>query len=210
MYCMYVSLSFVGIPAVLRSLISSLVLHRCWLLDPESVLDISDKAKSALCDVNPCVMAASLCLFTGWLLERCDVNHFCSHSRFPPGDVHIVPFHSAHSHSHSHTYIYNYPMIFTFLILLSLSSLLLLLLLAFFFSARLDLIKAKPRVFKDAIGSFVSILKQVSERALPASYEYHRLPSPWIQIRLLKILAMLGENDQRSVKASFGDERPCE
>jgi len=101
-----------------------MVVHRCWLLDPESVLDISDKAKTTLCDVNPCVMAASLCLFS-------------------------------------------------------------------------DLIKAKPRTFKEAVGSFVSILKQVSERALPASYEYHRLPSPWIQIRLLKILALLGENDQR-------------
>lgn len=51
--------------------------------------------------------------------------------------------------------------------------------------------------YKDLTGSFVVILKQIIEHKLARDYDYHRMPAPWIQCRLLQILALLGENDQR-------------
>lgn len=50
--------------------------------------------------------------------------------------------------------------------------------------------------FKDLIGSFVSILKQIIEHRLPTSYDYHRLPAPWLQIQLLELLSILGKDNQ--------------
>ncbi|GHP12342.1 hypothetical protein PPROV_001107000 [Pycnococcus provasolii] len=51
---------------------------------------------------------------------------------------------------------------------------------------------------KNLVPSLVSILKQITQRRLPRSYEYHRTPAPFIQIKLLKMLAKLGQNDQAS------------
>ncbi|KAA3469321.1 AP-4 complex subunit epsilon-like [Gossypium australe] len=45
---------------------------------------------------------------------------------------------------------------------------------------------------------FVSILKQVAERRLPKAYDYHQMPAPFIQIKLLKILALLGSGDKQA------------
>ncbi|GLI59980.1 hypothetical protein VaNZ11_002038 [Volvox africanus] len=59
-----------------------------------------------------------------------------------------------------------------------------------------DCIKVDPRPYKNLIPSFTSILKQVSEHRLPKSYDYHRFPAPFIQIKLLKILAALGAGDR--------------
>ena len=39
--------------------------------------------------------------------------------------------------------------------------------------------------------SFVSILKQIVEHRLPKAYDYHRVPAPFLQVKLLKILAAL-------------------
>ncbi|KAK9132159.1 hypothetical protein Scep_011687 [Stephania cephalantha] len=61
-----------------------------------------------------------------------------------------------------------------------------------------DLVSADPSSFKDLIISFVSILKQVAEHRLPKSYDYHNMPAPFIQIRLLKILALLGSSDKHA------------
>ena len=60
-----------------------------------------------------------------------------------------------------------------------------------------DMIKVNPSKFKDITSSFVVILKQVIEHKLPRDYDYHRIPAPWIQIKLLQILALLGSNDQK-------------
>ncbi|XP_031280122.1 AP-4 complex subunit epsilon [Pistacia vera] len=61
-----------------------------------------------------------------------------------------------------------------------------------------DLITIDVNSYKDLVISFVSILKQVAERRLPKSYDYHQMPAPFIQIRLLKILALLGSGDKQA------------
>ncbi|KAJ7953294.1 AP-4 complex subunit epsilon [Quillaja saponaria] len=61
-----------------------------------------------------------------------------------------------------------------------------------------DLITIDVNSYKDLVISFVSILKQVAERRLPKSYDYHQIPAPFIQIRLLKILGLLGIGDKQA------------
>ncbi|XP_068666799.1 AP-4 complex subunit epsilon-like [Aristolochia californica] len=76
------------------------------------------------------------------------------------------------------------------------------------------LIATDVNSYKDLVVSFVSILKQVAERRLPMSYDYHQMPAPFIQIRLLKILALLGAGDKQASEHMYtvlGDIfRKCE
>jgi len=60
----------------------------------------------------------------------------------------------------------------------------------------LDEVKKRPSDFKDLLNSFILILKQVTDHRLPKDYEYHRTPAPWIQTKILEILAFLGAEDQ--------------
>lgn len=46
--------------------------------------------------------------------------------------------------------------------------------------------------YKDVVPSLVSILKQITEHRLPKEFDYHRIPAPWLQMHLLRILAILG------------------
>ncbi|KAF5735135.1 AP-4 complex subunit epsilon [Tripterygium wilfordii] len=66
-----------------------------------------------------------------------------------------------------------------------------------------DLITIDVNSYKDLVASFVSILKQVAERRLPKAYDYHQMPAPFIQIRLLKILALLGSGDKRASEQMY-------
>lgn len=52
-----------------------------------------------------------------------------------------------------------------------------------------------PTRLKDLIPSLVSILKQIGEHRLPNEFDYHRVPAPWMQIRLVRILSLLGHSD---------------
>lgn len=57
--------------------------------------------------------------------------------------------------------------------------------------------------FQDLVPSFVSILKQIIERRLPRDFDYHKVPAPWMQIKLLKLLALLGKDDQSASEAMY-------
>ncbi|KAK7252585.1 hypothetical protein RIF29_36636 [Crotalaria pallida] len=61
-----------------------------------------------------------------------------------------------------------------------------------------DLVAVDVNSYKDLVVSFVNILKQVAERRLPKSYDYHQMPAPFIQVKLLKILALLGSGDKKA------------
>ncbi len=59
------------------------------------------------------------------------------------------------------------------------------------------LLQENPEGYKDLTASFVTILKQVVGGKLPMDFNYHSVPAPWLQIQLLRILSVLGKNDQR-------------
>lgn len=52
-----------------------------------------------------------------------------------------------------------------------------------------DLINADAETYKDLVVSFVNILKQVAERRLPKSYDYHQMPAPFIQASMTFLFA---------------------
>ena len=58
-----------------------------------------------------------------------------------------------------------------------------------------DLCIRDPVKFKELIPSLVSILKQIAEHRLPTEFDYHKVPAPWMQIRLVRILSMVGQGD---------------
>uniref|UniRef100_A0A250Y6M0 AP-4 complex subunit epsilon n=1 Tax=Castor canadensis TaxID=51338 RepID=A0A250Y6M0_CASCN len=67
----------------------------------------------------------------------------------------------------------------------------------------LRLIKENSSGYKDLTGSFVTILKQVVGGKLPVDFNYHSVPAPWLQIQLLRILGLLGKDDQRTSELMY-------
>jgi len=104
--------------------------HRCHQLSPESVSHLVPMVRRALCDRDPAVMGATVCLLHDFALVQ-------------------------------------------------------------------------PQKFKDLVPSFVSILKQITEHRLPREFDYHRMPAPWIQLRLLRVLALLGHGDQSASEGMY-------
>lgn len=107
-----------------------MAVHRFHQLNPDAVSDTGDALRRTLCDRDPSVMGAALCILH-------------------------------------------------------------------------DLAVVSPSDYKDLVPSFVSILKQITEHRLPREFDYHRIPAPWIQIRLLKILALLGQADQQTSEGMY-------
>lgn len=65
----------------------------------------------------------------------------------------------------------------------------------------LDVALSDPVAQRELIPSFISILKQITEHRLSREYEYHRVPAPWMQIALLRLLAILAaDNEALSVR----------
>jgi len=58
-----------------------------------------------------------------------------------------------------------------------------------------EAVKQNPQNYKDLVPSFIIIIKQVTEHRLPRDFDYHRMPAPWIQTKLLEILSALGADD---------------
>ncbi|XP_059391980.1 AP-4 complex subunit epsilon-1-like [Carassius carassius] len=67
----------------------------------------------------------------------------------------------------------------------------------------LQLIRESPDSYKDLTGSFVTILKQVLGGKLPMDFNYHSVPAPWLQIQLLRILSLLGKEDQSTSELMY-------
>ncbi|KAM4619255.1 AP-4 complex subunit epsilon-1 [Polymixia lowei] len=67
----------------------------------------------------------------------------------------------------------------------------------------LQMIKENPEGYKDLTASFVTILKQVVGGKLPMDFNYHSVPAPWLQIQLLRILSLLGKNDQSTSEMMY-------
>eukprot|EP00747_Dinoflagellata_sp_TGD_P096813 gnl/TRDRNA2_/TRDRNA2_166944_c1_seq1.p1 gnl/TRDRNA2_/TRDRNA2_166944_c1~~gnl/TRDRNA2_/TRDRNA2_166944_c1_seq1.p1 ORF type:complete len:911 (+),score=179.30 gnl/TRDRNA2_/TRDRNA2_166944_c1_seq1:310-2733(+) len=63
--------------------------------------------------------------------------------------------------------------------------------------------KDSPQSCKDLVPSFVSILKQITEHRLPRDFDYHRMPAPWLQVKLLSILSCLGASDQKASEQMY-------
>jgi AP-4 complex subunit epsilon-1 len=60
-----------------------------------------------------------------------------------------------------------------------------------------------PGSYKDLVPSLVSILKQIADHRLPRDFDYHRVPAPWIQMRLLRTLAVLGRGDRATSEGMY-------
>ena len=60
-----------------------------------------------------------------------------------------------------------------------------------------------PSPFKDLVPSLVSILKQVVEHRLPSDFDYHRIPAPWLQMKLVRILSLVGKGDKESSEGMY-------
>lgn len=71
----------------------------------------------------------------------------------------------------------------------------------------LDACRANPDPFKTYVPTFTSVLKQILEHRLSQDNDYYGISAPWMQIKLLKIMAVLGADDQkaRSVLARMHD-----
>lgn len=63
-----------------------------------------------------------------------------------------------------------------------------------------DVCKQKPSDHKDLVPSLLIILKQVTDHRLPRDYDYHRMPAPWIQSKILECMAYLGADDEVASK----------
>ena len=66
-----------------------------------------------------------------------------------------------------------------------------------------ELAVVEPAPLKPLVPSFISILRQTVQRRLPKSYEYHRVPAPFLQVRILKVLAALGASDQATSEQMY-------
>ena len=64
-------------------------------------------------------------------------------------------------------------------------------------------------MLKELTSSFVSILKQIVERRLSRDFDYHKVSAPWMQIKLLKLLSIIGADDPSSSEAMYEVIRQC-
>ena len=59
-----------------------------------------------------------------------------------------------------------------------------------------NVIKSDPISCKDLAKKLSEILLNIINHKYPQEYDYHKIPSPWAQIDILKMLELLGRNDQ--------------
>jgi hypothetical protein len=66
-----------------------------------------------------------------------------------------------------------------------------------------EVCKNSPESYRYLTSSFTVILKQVIEHKLPRDYDYHRMPAPWIQTKIMEILAVLGKDDKETSESIY-------
>lgn len=59
-----------------------------------------------------------------------------------------------------------------------------------------ELARANPAPYRNLVHYFTNILKQAAEGKLGRGWDYHRAPAPFVQLELLRLLALLGAGDQ--------------
>ena len=74
-----------------------------------------------------------------------------------------------------------------------------------FFAMRND----KLPMLKDYSKTFSEILRQIVDRKLPRDFDYHKVPAPWVQIKLLKLMALVGADDQAASQPMYEVVQNC-
>ncbi|MGH0119015.1 UNVERIFIED_CONTAM: hypothetical protein FKN15_003564 [Acipenser sinensis] len=163
-----------------------LALYKFYLIAPNQVQHIHDKFRKALCDKDPDVMAASLHIYGQMIkvgseiIRRKAVLALYKFYLIAPNQVQHIhdKFRKALCDKDPDVmaaalHIYG------------------------------QMIKENPDCYKDLTESFVTILKQVVGGKLPVDFNYHSVPAPWLQIQLLRILALLGKDDQSTSELMY-------
>lgn len=60
-----------------------------------------------------------------------------------------------------------------------------------------------PVSFKGQTEKLVDILGKIIDHKYPPEYDYHRVPAPWMQIDILRMLERLGHNDISQSKLMY-------
>lgn len=68
---------------------------------------------------------------------------------------------------------------------------------------QLELLKSGLQSIETLTSDLCSILQQIMNRSLPSSFEYHGIPSPWLQIDLLRALACLGKENKKNSESMY-------
>eukprot|EP01084_Bolivina_argentea_P261511 441955_1 len=66
-----------------------------------------------------------------------------------------------------------------------------------------DLIIENQNDYTDSVSSLVNILKQIIEHRLPKNYDYHGIPAPWMQIKILQMLSVLGNANKHASEGMY-------
>lgn len=64
-------------------------------------------------------------------------------------------------------------------------------------------VRKNPSQYVSLLQTFTIILKQIIDHRLPRDYDYHRIPAPWIQTKLLEVLSYLGQNNEETSKQMY-------
>lgn len=57
--------------------------------------------------------------------------------------------------------------------------------------------QANPAGYKDLVMGFVNLQTMILEGKMAKDYDYHGVAAPWIQMKILRIMALLGADDQK-------------
>ena len=61
-----------------------------------------------------------------------------------------------------------------------------------------ELIEEHPERYKELTDNLCVVLKDIITHKYRKEYDYHKIPAPWMQITILKLLEILGKNDPKA------------